>query len=239
MKKIFLLNVLLLFCLSLNAQIFNKNLSEQDKTVLNDGKILIKNINYAKNMSINKGNGPLCDQLIETIRDFSPKYLAEVIQYKKFEGNEDLPERLIKILNNVPDYAGIPYYSERNEKWFDLYSSATIKDQTDTEDKTIIHADIEMEPFGILNEELIIKKTNDCVLYTGENLNKVSYYGKMDCFGPHKMKICIYLFNDGENWILYGIGGVNAPRVPFLTERIETSFINRIKTFCNYIFEKL
>ena len=52
------------------------------------------------------------------------------------------------------------------------------------------------------------------------------------------MKICILLIRDGDNWILYGIGGVNAPRVPFFTERIQTSFINRINTFCSFIFKK-
>ena len=49
----------------------------------------------------------------------------------------------------------------------------------------------------------------------------------------------ILLFKDEDNWILYGIGGVNAPKIPFFSERIEVSFINRIKTFCNFIFTKL
>ena len=53
-----------------------------------------------------------------------------------------------------------------------------------------------------------------------------------------KMKICILLFRDEDKWVFYGIGGVNAPRIPFFTERIQTSFINRINTFCSYIFKK-
>ena len=53
------------------------------------------------------------------------------------------------------------------------------------------------------------------------------------------MVSCITVFRDGDNWILYGIGGVDALKLWFIEDRVETSFINRIKTFCNFIFTKL
>ena len=34
------------------------------------------------------------------------------------------------------------------------------------------------------------------------------------------------------------LGGVNAIKVWFLQDRIETSFIGRIKSFCNFFFTK-
>ena len=95
-----------------------------------------------------------------------------------------------------------------------------------------------MEPFGIIHETIQLKRTPDSVFYSSVNLNKLRYKDEFDCVWPKKLKICIILIRDGDNWILYGAGGVNAPRIPFFTERIETSFINRIKTFCNFIFTK-
>ena len=95
-----------------------------------------------------------------------------------------------------------------------------------------------MEPFGIIKEDIEIKKDNDSILYSAINKNLLSYYDKFNCVWPEKLMICIYLHRDGDNWILYGVGGVNAPRIPFFTQRIETSFINRIKTFCDYIFKQ-
>ena len=95
-----------------------------------------------------------------------------------------------------------------------------------------------MEPFDLVNEDIALYRTKDSILYTAVNTNKLRYLDKFDCVWPRKMKICILLIRDGDNWILYGIGGVNAPRVPFFTERIQTSFINRINTFCSFIFKK-
>ena len=217
---------------------FNDKLSQDEVEKISSGEVLIRNINYSRNISLNNGVSTLGDKLLKEMHDFSPKYLAEVIQIKPYEGNEDLPQKLEEILNNVPDYAGIPYFSERTQQWYNLYDSATITNTSTKDDMNIINADLLMEPFGTVGEYIEISKDSESILYSAINTNKLRYYDKFDCVGPHKMKICILLFRDGDNWILYGIGGVNAPRIPFFTERIQTSFINRINTFCSYIFKK-
>ena len=220
------------------ADPFNKNFTADERARVNSGEILIKNINYEKFISLKKGEGALCDKLLAEIHELNPKYLAEVIQIKPYKGNEDLPQRLETLLNNVPDYAGIPYYSERNNVWYNLYDSAEILETIEHSDGKSIKAKLIMEPFDIVMEDIELSKNQDSVLYMAINTNKLRYLDKADCVWPRKMKICILLFRDGDNWILYGIGGVNAPRVPFFTERIQTSFINRIKTFCTFIFKK-
>ena len=223
---------------SLFALPFNSKISEQELSDLENGKVVIRNIDYSKHMCLesDEENAVL---LKNYIKKLSPKYIAEVIQVRPYLGNEDLPEKLEKLLLNVPDYAGIPYWSERNERFYDLYSSAVITDIQSTTNQINIKADLDMLPFGIVKESINIYKNTNSVLYFSENLNVLNYKGKFDCVGKNKMNLCILLFRENDNWILYGIGGVNAPRVFFLTERIETSFINRIKTFCNFIFNKL
>ena len=238
-KILILITIIQTFSLFLNAQIFNKNLTADEKSKLQDGQVLIKNIDYQKYMCLDANSSKTSAILVSEIKKLSPKYLAEVIQIRPYQDNEDLAERLEEILNNVSDYAGIPYFSEKNQRYYNLYDSATIIESNQTDDKTIIKADLQMQPFGTVNESIEIIKDEDCILYMATNLNKLNYLGKFDCVWPQKMKICILLLRDGDNWILYGIGGVNAPRIPFFTERIETSFINRIKTFCNFIFNKI
>lgn len=220
------------------ADPFNNKLTSEERQLINSGDILIKNINYEKNMCLNKANDPLFDTLFNEIRELNPKYLAEVIQYKPYKGNEDLPKRLEELLNNVPDYAGIPYYSVRGDTWYNLYDSAEIVETTDRPDGKTIKANLKMEPFDVVNEDIDLYRSDNSILYYAVNTNKLRYLDKFDCVWPRKMKICILLFRDGDNWVLYGIGGVNAPRVPFFTERIQTSFINRINTFCSFIFKK-
>ena len=95
-------------------------------------------------MSLNRGNTILGDKLIDEIHDLNPKYLAEVIQIKPYIGNEDLPQRLEEILNNVPDYAGIPYFSERAQQWYNLYDSAVITSTEKSDDFSTINADLQM-----------------------------------------------------------------------------------------------
>lgn len=238
MKKILNLTLFLLFNFSIFALPFNSKLSQEELNKLNDGEILIRNIDYEKNMCLSSENS-LAVELKNSIKSLSPKYLAEVIQIKPYSGNEDLPEKLEKLLLNVSDYAGIPYWSVRHQQFFDLYTSAEIKEIKTEENKTKILADLVMDPFGTVNESIIIQKNNDEIFYFSENLNTLNYLGKFDCVSPKKMNMDILLFRDGENWILYGIGGVKAPRIPFFTERIETSFIGRIKTFCEFIFQEL
>ena len=239
MKKI-LCSALLFISLTaaLIADPFNSKLTSEERQSINNGEILIKNINYEKFMCLKKGESDLGDQLLSEIRDLNPKYLAEVIQIKPYKGNEDLPQRLETLLNNVPEYAGIPYFSVRGQKWYNLYDSAEIVETIEKKDGKTIKAELIMDPFDLVKEDIELSRSKDSILYTAVNTNKLRYLDKFDCVWPRKMKICILLIRDGDNWILYGIGGVNAPRVPFFTERIQTSFINRINTFCSFIFKK-
>ena len=237
---------LVLFCFVSNglfAGVFNSKLTAEEQKKLDKGEVLIKNIAYQKNMCLNKDFNADCDALTEEIKQLNPKYLAEIIQIKPYKGNENLPEVLTQLLYNVSEYKGIPYFSERRQKYFNLYDSAEIQSEkliSQTADKTSkeLQAMFEMEPFGIVYETIQLTQTKNSVYYSSINNNKLRYKDEFDCVWPKKLKICILLFRDGDNWVLYGIGGVNAPRIPFFTERIETSFINRIKTFCSFIFSK-
>ena len=237
-KFIWIFTLLTLCITSLFADTFNSKLTAQEKAKLDKGEVLIKNIDYQKNMCLNPDENAVCKKIVNEVKNLNPKYLAEIIQKKDYKGNEKLPEKIEKLLKNIPDYAGIPYYSERHKRYFDLYSSAKIVSETTNGNITTIKAELDMEPFGIVKEDITIEKHDDYLLYTAVNTNDLKYEG-FTCVGKGKLKIYIYMYKKDDKWVIYGIGGVNAPHFPFLTDRIRTSFINRIKTFCNFIFTKL
>ena len=242
-KSIFSLILFCFFSNGLFAGIFNSKLTADEQKKLEKGEVLIKNIAYQKNMCLNKDYNHLSEQITEEIKKLSPKYLAEIIQIKPYKGNENLPEVLTNLLYNVSDYKDIPYYSERHQTYWNLYDSAEIlKETVISSSTTDVSKEIEalfiMAPFDKVYETIYLTQTTNSVYYSSVNTNKLRYLDEFDCIWPRKLKICILLFRDGDNWVLYGIGGVNAPRIPFFTERIETSFINRIKTFCSFIFSK-
>lgn len=218
---------------------FNSKLSEADKETLNKGEVLIKSIDKFKNAAI-EGNNPGIARITEEIKELGPNYLAEIIQIRPYEGNEDLMQKMRIVLEDIPNYAGIQYWSEQHERYWDLYSSAYIVGQEKISDTAVkYNADLYMSPFGTIHSPILIEQTDDYLFYVSGNTNDLKYEEKITCIKKNNMKSAILLFRDGDNWILYGLGGCKAMKVAMFQERIERSFINRIKTFCNYVFTKI
>ena len=218
---------------------FDSTLSEQERSDLNAGKIVVRTIDKYKNMSVQSANAGV-EKLRAEIKDLNPNYLAEVIQIKPYKGNEDLMQNFRTALEDIPDYAGIQYWSVQHERFYDLYSTATLVGKVQYDENTVqYNADLEMEPFGIIHTPIIIEETADYLLSYSTNNNTLKLDGKYNCVGKHNMKSASVLFRDGDNWILYGVGGAKALRIPMIEKRVATSLINRIKTFYNFIDEKL
>ena len=233
--------VAVLCAFSVSALPFNNKLSKTELDDLENGKVIVRNISRASNMCLD-ASSESTQKIIRDINDLNPSYLAEVIQVRPYAGNEDLPALLEDALMNISDYVGIPYYSEHNKTYYDLYSSALITDDFIAEDGVTrkVKADLTMEPFGLIETSISISTGDDFVYYISTNDNTlIQQEKKIKCVKPGNMKSAILLFRDGDNWILYGAGGVKAVKIIFFEKRIETSFINRIKTFCNFIFKKL
>lgn len=240
MKRIvILLSVFLILCSSVYALPFNSQLNSSDLAKLTAGETLVRNIDYAKNMSIIQGVNNRCDELLSLMKGFNPKYLGEVILIKPYAGNEDLPDRLEVLLNNIDSYTDIPYYSEHAEKWYNLYDEAETVNKSVTGNKTTINTNLIMEPVGLVQEQIDVINEGETLFYSAFNTNHLKYEGKISFLSPGKLKIGIVVFEYEGNWIIYGAGGINAPHIPFMTDRIRTSFINRICSFCDYIFKKL
>ena len=138
------------------GSVFNENLTAEDVKNLENGGTVIKNLSSIKKLCAEGGN-PVLDSVLETARDLKPAYIAEIIKFYPVEGNEDFPQQLESLLVDVPSYAGIPYYSERAEKWYDLYSEAKIFSAQKIEGGQKIRADLVMEPFDLIETEIILK----------------------------------------------------------------------------------
>ena len=218
--------------------VFNSNLTASEKANLESGKTVIRNLKSVKNFSLDSSNAG-AQKALKTAKDLKPSYLAEVIQVYPYAGHENLIEKFKVLVMDIPSYAGIPYYSERHKKWFDLYSSATITSSSKSGNEQHVTADLEMSPFGVINTKIDTETTADYFYYENTNLNTLRYDDKIKCVDKKHMKSIVTIFRDGDYWVLYGIGAVDAPSVFFLRDRVETSFMNRIKTFCSFFFKKL
>lgn len=216
----------------------NNKLTDSEKATISEGKVIIRNIDSLKDLALSSDNEG-AKKVQDEAKNLKPAYIAEIIQIKPYKGNETLIDKLSTLIMDIPSYVGIPYYSVRAEEWYDLYSSARIISEEKKDNFSKVFADLEMEPFGLIHTQIDTVRTTDYFYYESQNLNKLRYYDKFNCVNPNKMKSLITAYRDGDNIVLYGIGAVNAPSIFFLRDRVETSFMNRINTFCTYFFNKL
>ncbi len=216
---------------------FNDKLSSDELEKLESGSVVIRKTGSIKKMCLETKNQKVLDA-VQQIIDLDPAYLAEVIQVRPASGNESIIQKTHDILVDIPSYVGIPYWSERHECYFDLYSEGEIISQEKKGENEHISARLYMSPVGNIDTDISLFVQDDFLLYSNTNLNDLEASG-IKCISQKNMKSVIIIFKEGSNWILYGIGGVEAPKVFFLKNRIETSFMNRIKTFCNFVFEQL
>lgn len=238
-RNLFFIVLFMTVCTTIFALPFNKQLKADELQKLNAGETVIRNIDYAKYMSIQPGVNSRCDELIAMVKGFNPKYLGEVIQVKPYTGNEDLPSRIEALLNNIDSYTDIPYYSEHSGKWFKLYDEAETVSTVKNGNVTTIMTNLIMDPCGLVEEQIDVINEGNMLYYTAFNKNSLSFKEFSNLLGPEKLKIGIVVFRYEDKWIIYGVGGVNAPHIPFFTDRIRIAFINRICSFCDYIFKML
>lgn len=234
---IFTLALVALTAVSATALPFNEKLSAADLETINKGEVLIKSIDKYKNMSIDSDN-PGAERIRLIVKNLNPNYLAEIIQVKPIKGNEDLDVKISAVLEDVESYAGIPYWSVYHNRYFNLYDTAKINSITQDYNSKLIDSTIDIGPFGLTNVPIYIEKNDNFLLYQMTNNQNLNHMG-ITCVQKKNMKSLILLFKDGDNWVLYGIGAVKAPKLAMFEKRIERSFINKTKTFCSYVFSKL
>ena len=97
MTKITKLTVLLLtISTSLFADPFNSNLSASERSRLENGEVIIKNIDSMKDVCMKET--PETKKILSTMKKLDPTYVAEIIKVIPYEGNEDLRDKINLIL---------------------------------------------------------------------------------------------------------------------------------------------
>ena len=81
------------------------------------------------------------------------------------------------VLEDIPNYAGIQYWSEQHERYWDLYSSAYIVGQEKISDTAVkYNADLYMSPFGTIHSPILIEQTDDYLFYVSGNTNDLKFH---------------------------------------------------------------
>lgn len=222
------------------SSLFNAKISKENLEKLHDGKTIILNVGKIKNITFTNSNNELVQKAQNFAKNISPNYLAEIIKIVPKEKNENIISRFYNTITKIESYTNIPYFSERNQKYYNLYESAVINNETGTENIKTIDYTVRMIPFGFIDMRLNIQKSENSLFCTMVNTSEVFYeFYNIPCVKPENMFTIIVIFEYEDYYILYGLGGVKAPSIFFLRERIDISFVGRIKSFCKFIFDEI
>ncbi len=201
--------------------------------------IVIRSTDKEQRVSLNPVH-PLAQKLRDDFNELDPAYSAEVIQVLLAKDSDELAAVLRTALENITQYTNIPYYSVQNDTWNKLYDAASVISITMHAQDKLIVASFSMPPFDEIEMHITTSIHNGELCYEAVNTTPVKWHG-ITCIKPYRMKTEVAVFSspDGTHTVLYGWGGVDVPPLFFMRKRIETAFINRIKSFCAYVFSAI
>lgn len=220
------------------SSLFNKNITKQELNTLQSGQILIRKLSNI-NKSVLKTNSKT-ESIIKEIKDRNPNYLAEIICVIPKSKCPNLIEQVETTILDFDSYTKIPYYSEYNDLWVNLYESATLNSKKQDKDTTKLNYTVYMRPFEYITlDAQLTVQPNYLSFYTINTTTAVWDRSSLVSIKPKKMYSAISVYEDSDYYVLFGVGSLNAPSIIFLRDRLDMAFLGRIKYFTKYVFEQI
>lgn len=218
--------------------LFNGRLGESERETVRSGGTLLRSVSSMKKLCVRNEGMPslVIGPMSKKVRS---GFIAEIINFRPYEGNEDLIERINDAMSDFLAYTEIPYWSEHAQKWFPLYDSAEVLSVTTEGDVTTIDEMLEIDMFGKFRSRITVENYGTHFIYRLKNLDKLKYHGWLPVIDREELCSVIAVFRIDDCWMIYAIGGANALRIPFVKGRAEPAFIGRVKAFADYTFRKI
>ena len=214
-----------------------KGLSDQEQATIRAGKALIRQTGSAQSLSL-AVQSLFADEIRRRIRSLKANYVGEVIMAMPAGAGSAALQGLARDLSDVEGYVGIPYWSKRQNRRYDLFDQITVMQRTRQPSGETVVAQQHMEPFSqyqaLYSYELIGPELH----FRSENTSQISYRG-FDAVSSGNMVWYLYGFSEQGVTFLYGVGAVKAfDMFGLFEDRIRTSFMGRIQAFFSYMYGK-
>lgn len=229
---------LLLLAASAPAELFNAQLSQDERERLYRGEIVIRNINTTEKICVVPGASPETDAVADAMRGARVNYLSEVLWALPLACDGQLPNLVESLFRDMDTFREIPYYSESSGKTEPLFTVADLIETETDGTETRSTARFCMEPFEPYPARLSIRKTPDAFVFLHTNTEKIRL-AIVRAIAKDTMKAGVAIVQDGGYWIVYGAGGIRGPKPPFLKKSLEKAFNNRIKDFATFYIRKV
>ncbi len=214
-----------------------RNLAPEEQAAVLRGESVFRQPSGWKALSVPAG-APFARDIEETVRKLGANYIGEVVMTVPKDGNPGLLARLVRDLQDVESHVGIPYWSRRHKKHFDLFDSVRILERTGTEAEGSLTAEQHMKPFDDYRSRYSWSLRGDRLSFLSTNLTHLSYDGRKSVT-PGDMVWRLEAYADGDSWVLYGIGAVKAfDMFGLIRDRLSASFMGRIEAFFGHMYRK-
>ena len=211
-------------------------LTEPEKAALRRGESVFRRPNVWAELSV-PPSAPFAKDLKAEVRKLGANYIGEVIMLVPKAANPDLLSRLVRDLQDVESHVGIPYWSKRYEKYFDLFDRVKILERSGTAERGSLTAEEHMSPFDDYRARYEWKLEGGRLSFFSTNETHLSYDGRK-AVSPGQMIWRLEAYEDGDRWVLYGIGAVKAfDMLGLLRDRLSASFMGRIEAFFGHMYE--
>ncbi len=213
-------------------------LSTQEIELLKNGGALIRQVDTASKLSLVPFDAEAL-AILKEIAQLNPNYLVEVIALVPYVPSAKQIEQLAGALFDFEGYIGIPYYSVRMKKTYDLFDKMNILLRKDVPSGEYIEAEQHMKPFEDYKASYEYRMSADSLVFHSVNLSHLTYKG-IRSVAPGDMKWHLYVFNSKGLLVYYGVGAVKAfDMFGLIRNRLEVSFIGRVGAFFDYMSAQL
>ena len=240
-------------CFAQETEMF-QYLTDAESARLKLGETIVRTVTSYKKLSLAMED-EFFEEIKNSISQIKPNYITEVISIIPVNDDKNaiiIMEKLTKEISDPAGYIGIPYWSKRQQKTYELFDKMEIISRKAKDAGEEIEVLQHMEPFDNFR---VRYKYNSYMFYgsdktgeagirftfTGVNLDPVIYsYRNIKAIKSGNMVWFLYVFRKGQNLIFYGVGAVNAfDLFGIIRDRLETSFMGRVESFFVYMNGKM
>jgi hypothetical protein len=202
---------------------------------LYEGKALLRNHESKATLRLSAFNTE-ASSIRKEVSQLNPNYLVELIALIPKADVATQLSKLAKILSDIEGYVGIPYWSVREQKTYDLFDRVSVLSAKAMPGGEYREAEQHMKPFEDYKASYQYKIESESLIFHSTNLSHLSYKG-IRAVSPGGMKWYLYVFKSGDHLVYYGLGAVKAfDMFGLIRDRLEVSFLGRVGAFFNHMY---
>ena len=204
---------------------------------LQDGQIVIRNIKRCKGISIKSGLNAYADKVVDLAQDINANYLAEIVCKMPKASNPDIIGQAVKIFGDINLYKEIIYSDEKKGSSKNLFPLVEPRFKNDGPGSIQIGSHLRMDMLSAYDSELEIQWGENGFYFQQKNVTPL-LWKSFKAVKEGNMIAGICCFEWKGDYYVYALGGIRAPRIPFVIAEIERQFIGRIEDFTVFYIKR-